>query len=160
MGFIQGLVAFLGRILISFIFIASGVHQILDWQGTEQRFVTAINDWNALMIADESLRNMLATALSWSSLLVAGAIFCQLIGGLLILLGIQIRFGAFLLILFLASATLLFHHFWMLIGPERNMQMIEFMKNMSMLGGLFILLAYGKGKKTPPRESSSPKENS
>lgn len=147
MGFFQGLIAFIGRFLLSLFFISSGVHQILDWQGTEQALVGILNDWSAMTMAEEMWRNFFAMALSWSSILVAAAIFFQLIGGLCVLLGIQVRFGAFLLILVLAPATLLMHHFWTMTGPEREMQMAIFTKNLGLLGALFILLAYGKGKR-------------
>ena len=54
---------------------------------------------------------------------------------------------------------LLFHHFWLLQDPDRQPEMIEFMKNASILGGLLILLAYGKGKKSLKNDSSTPSES-
>ncbi|MBS0652789.1 MAG: DoxX family protein [Verrucomicrobia bacterium] len=154
MHLIQGLIAFFGRFLLSLIFISSGVHQILDWQGTQQILTNTLNDWAALTIGMGVLQNVITYAQSSVPLLLAAAIFCQVIGGLCILLGIQVRFGAFLLIVFLAPVTILFHHFWLLQGPDRQMQMVEFMKNISILGGLLILLAYGKCKKSRSNEAS------
>lgn len=147
MSWFQGFIAFIGRFFLSLFFISSGMHQIFDWQGTEQAVISILNDWSAMTIGDETWRNFFTAALSWSSILVSTAIFFQLIGGLCILLGIQVRFGAFLLILILTPATFLRHHFWTMIDPEKGMQMALFMKNLGVVGGLFILLAYGKGKR-------------
>jgi putative oxidoreductase len=146
MSLIQGFVGFLGRFLLSLIFISSGIHQMLDWPEIQQEMTTMFSDWLTLTVGIDYLQNIFSMALSSLSLLLSGAIFCQVIGGLCILLGIQVRFGAFLLLLFLLPVTVLFHHFWLLQGPDRQTQMIEFMKNISISGGLFILLAYGKGK--------------
>ena len=151
---IQGLISFIGRFFLSLIFISSGIHQILDWQGTEQILATALNDWGALVVGVDYLQTIFSYAQSSISLLVAAAIFCQVIGGLCILLGIQVRFGAFLIIVFLIPVTVLFHHFWMMQGPDRQTQMVEFMKNLSILGGLLIVLAYGKCKKSQKSEGS------
>ncbi len=159
MGLIQGLIAFFGRFLLSLIFIASCINQILDMPGTELQITNALHDWVALSVGTDSLQNILTEALSWTSLLLGAAIFCQVIGGLCILLGIQVRFGSFLLIIFLIPVTLLFHHFWNMQGPDRELQMVEFMKNVSILGGLLILLAYGKCKKTFKNDPVSPKES-
>lgn len=156
---IQGLISFIGRFFLSLIFISSGIHQILDWQGTEQILATALNDWSGLVIGVDFLQTIISYAQSSVSLLLAAAIFCQVIGGLCILLGIQVRFGAFLLIVFLIPVTVLFHHFWIMQGPEKQTQMVEFMKNLSILGGLLILLAYGKCKKSQKSEGSHPKNS-
>jgi putative oxidoreductase len=48
----------------------------------------------------------------------------------------------------LIPTTMVFHHFWELQGADRALQMIHFMKNISILGGLLIVLALGKGYKT------------
>lgn len=151
---IQSLISFIGRFFISLIFISSGIHQILDWQGTEQLLSEVLNDWNGLVLGIHHLQTIFTYAESSMSLLIAAAIFCQVIGGLCILLGIQVRFGAFLLILFLIPVTVLFHHFWLMQGTERVTEMASFMKNLSILGGLLILLAYGKCKKSQKSEKS------
>ena len=69
-----------------------------------------------------------------------------LLGGLSVLLGYKPRIGAWLLILFLIPVTLLMHNFWAVADPQmRQMQMINFMKNLSMLGGAFYIAYAGGG---------------
>ncbi len=69
-----------------------------------------------------------------------------LLGGLSILLGYRARIGAWLLVLFLIPVTFKMHNFWDI--PDAKAAMIEqimFLKNMSMLGGAFLITYFGSG---------------
>ncbi|HYG50429.1 MAG TPA: DoxX family protein [Flavobacteriales bacterium] len=67
-------------------------------------------------------------------------------GGLSIAIGYQARIGALLIVLFLVPVTFFMHAFWKIDDPmQREMQMIQFIKNMSMLGGAFIIAYFGSG---------------
>ena len=69
-----------------------------------------------------------------------------LTGGLSILLGYRAKIGAWLLVLFLAGVTPMLHNFWTVADPMmRQMQMIMFMKNLSMLGGALFITQFGAG---------------
>ncbi len=69
-----------------------------------------------------------------------------LIGGLSIIFGYFARFGALLLVAFLVPVTLTMHAFWNITDPAMHqMQMIQFMKNLSMLGGAILIAYYGAG---------------
>jgi putative oxidoreductase len=147
MQFIQSFIAFIGRALLSIIFISSAIHKIADWQDTLLSFNQAMTDWLAVSIE----HSWIVTSLEWgldnaSTLLLAAAIM-ELVGGLLVFLGIWVRLGAFFLLVFLLPVTLVFHHFWDLQGVDRQMQMVHFMKNLSISGGLMFLLGVGKGRK-------------
>ena len=78
-------------------------------------------------------------------ILLAGAILFLIAGSVMVALGCQTRFGASLLLVFLALATYYFHAFWKLEGQEQQMQMIQFMKNLSMMGTMVFLMAVGPG---------------
>jgi putative oxidoreductase len=41
--------------------------------------------------------------------------------------------------------TLIFHGFWSYAGMDRQIQMINFMKNLAIVGGLFGVIAHGAG---------------
>jgi putative oxidoreductase len=75
----------------------------------------------------------------------AGAILLELGGGLLVAIGYKARFGAAALILFTIMTMIFFHNFWAFEGADYQMQMINFMKNLAITGGLFLILAYGAG---------------
>jgi putative oxidoreductase len=69
-----------------------------------------------------------------------------LAGGLSILLGYRAKFGAWLLVLFLAAVTPMLHNFWAVTDPMMHqMQLIMFMKNVSMLGGALVVTQVGVG---------------
>ena len=68
------------------------------------------------------------------------------VGGLSILLGYHARIGAWLLTLFLVGVTPVMHNFWAVSDPMMHqMQMINFMKNLSMLGGALLITQFGAG---------------
>ena len=69
-----------------------------------------------------------------------------LLGGLSILLGYRVRIGAWLIVLFLVGVTPAMHNFWAVKDPMMaQMQMIMFMKNVSMLGGALLISQLGAG---------------
>jgi putative oxidoreductase len=69
-----------------------------------------------------------------------------LLGGLSVLLGYKAKIGAWMLVLFLIPVTLVMHDFWNVADAMMSrMQMAMFMKNISMLGGAFIITYFGAG---------------
>ena len=67
-----------------------------------------------------------------------------LLGGLSILLGFQIRLGAWLLMIFLVPVTLITHNFWSVSDPMTlQIQKAMFMKNLAMLGGALVIGYFG-----------------
>lgn len=80
------------------------------------------------------------------SLMLAGAIGFLVVGSVSVILGYKTRVGASLLLVFLILATYYFHDFWTFEGPEQQAQMIQFMKNVSLMGGMLFLIANGAGR--------------
>lgn len=110
-----------GRILLAVVFFTSGIGKIGNFEGTAQYMAKA--------------------GMPLSHFFLVGAIFCEVIGSLAVIVGLFARFGTFVLIIFLIPTTLIFHTNFADPG-----QKIHFMKNMSMWGGLFVLFAAGAGK--------------
>ncbi len=147
---VQIFIACLGRILISLIFILAAIGQILDWQGSLQLLSSGLRTWSGYATSMPSLLPVVDMLQSHASLALIIAVVFMLLGGLLVFFGIKTRFGAFLLLLFLIPTTLIMHAFWILHTPDRELQMTMFMKNLSIMGGVLYLLAFGNGgsKKT------------
>ena len=62
------------------------------------------------------------------------------------LLGWKTRWAALAFVVFLIVVSPIFHGFWA-VPPEQAMaQQINFMKNMSILGGMLVLFAFGPGR--------------
>jgi putative oxidoreductase len=78
-------------------------------------------------------------------LMLAGAIVFLIAGSLAVIAGYKARIGAGLLFVFLILATYFFHDFWNFEGQEQQMQMIQFMKNLSLMGTMVFLMANGAG---------------
>ena len=69
----------------------------------------------------------------------------ELAAGLALLVGWQARWSAVALALFTVVATVLFHAFWSMPAEQQNMQKLMFMKNVSIVGGLLMVAAFGPG---------------
>lgn len=79
------------------------------------------------------------------AVMLAGAIVFLLVGGLSVVTGYKIEIGAGLLLVFLVLATYFFHDFWNFEGEQAQQQMIQFMKNLSLMGTMMFLIANGAG---------------
>ena len=63
-----------------------------------------------------------------------------------ILLGYRAKLGAWLIVLFLVLVTPMMHKFWGVADPNMaQLQMIMFLKNVSMLGGALLISQFGAG---------------
>lgn len=68
------------------------------------------------------------------------------VGGLSILLGYKAKFGAWLIVLFLVPVTIMIHNYWAISDPvQAQIQHINFMKNVSMLGAALLIAHFGSG---------------
>ncbi|HET6936048.1 MAG TPA: DoxX family protein, partial [Candidatus Angelobacter sp.] len=65
--------------------------------------------------------------------------------GLLLLTGLKARYAAVILALWLVPVTLTFHNFWAFQGQEQQEQMVNFLKNLAIIGGLLAVAASSRG---------------
>lgn len=82
------------------------------------------------------------------AVMLVGAIVFLLVGGASVVTGYKIQIGASLLLVFLVLATYYFHDFWNFEGEQAQQQMIQFMKNLSLMGTMMFLIANGAGAGT------------
>jgi len=76
----------------------------------------------------------------------------ELIGGLALVLGIFPRIAAIALIGFLVPATLTAHAFWAADGAQAfTAQLVNFLKNIAMIGGLLFIASAGDQPTLVPR---------
>lgn len=118
--------ALVARILIAAIFVLSGFSKLTD-DGAAAGYMTKVGIPHADTLV-----------------IVAG--IAELVGGLAVMLGLFGRLAALGLFVFLIPTTLLFHGFWNFEGAEAKTQMVNFMKNLSIMGGLLLLFARGPSK--------------
>jgi putative oxidoreductase len=114
-----------GRLLISAIFIFSGLNKL---------------GAHAAMVGFAASKGLPAADLAiW----LAAAV--EILGGLSILLGFQTRIGAWVLFLFLIPTSVVFHNFWALQGMEKMDNQAHFFKNAAIMGGLLFVATFGAG---------------
>ena len=78
-------------------------------------------------------------------LMLVGAIVFLIAGSVSVIVGYRTKVGASILLIFLVLATYFFHDFWTFEGDARQQQMIQFLKNVSLMGTMLFLLANGPG---------------
>ena len=113
------------RVLISQIFLISGLMKIVDWSGTEAQ--------------------MASRGMFWIPFFHVAAMLVELGAGLSLLLGYKARLGALALFLFLIPVTLTFHNFWTYPEDQQQEQMILLMHNLTLMGGLLLVMTFGPG---------------
>ncbi len=126
---LSGLSVFVGRILIASIFVFSAMGKITNFQGA---------------VAYSHSVGIFGIYTGLTFLLISATIL-EIIGAVSFILGYKIKFGAICLLIFMVPVTLLFHGFWRYSGQEAAMQMINFMKNVCMTGGILFVLGIGAG---------------
>jgi putative oxidoreductase len=123
---IQNFTVLAGRILLGLLFVISGFGKISGFEGTVG------------YIASQNL--------PMPSLIAALTILIELGGGLALVTGFYTRQAAVLLAVFTLLAAFLFHAFWAVPAAAKTMQQINFLKNLSIAGGLLVLAAFGPGR--------------
>ena len=109
------------RIFLTTIFLLVGYNHLMDPVGTKAFMASA-----GLFAVD---------------FLYIVAVLFMFIGGLSVLLGYRTDLGAVLLMMFLIPSTLIFH-----LDFSNMDQIINFQKNLAILGGLFAIYVAGPGR--------------
>ena len=124
---LQSVVAVIGRILLCTIFFMAAVgNKIPHFSGV------------AASMAKEGVPA--------PQLMLVGAIVFLIAGSLAVILGYKARIGAALLLVFLGLATYFYHDFWTVSDPQlKQEQIVQFMKNLSMMGAMLLVIANGTG---------------
>jgi putative oxidoreductase len=107
-----------GRILLSFMFIMAGLQKIGGYEGTQQYM----------------------EAMGVPGMLLPLVIITEVAGGLMVLVGFFTRYAAVALAGFSILAALFFHTEF-----SNQVQMVMFMKNLTIAGGFAMLFVAGPG---------------
>ena len=118
--------ALAGRILLGSIFVLSGFQKLIGFSGL--------------------VGTIAGKGLPMPEVLAVLTVAIELGAGLLLVVGWKARWAAFLLFLFTIPITLTFHNFWTMEGAEAAMNEIHFMKNVSIMGGMLLVAAFGPGR--------------
>jgi len=136
----------IGRILVSLIFLVVGIASIYYWEIYQREFLGILANWEIYSTSNE-LISLLVTRINDSAniFLILGVVL-QIIGGISLFFGFRVRIGAFLLLLYLIPANIIYHHFWFLQGDLFVQSFNLFLQNLAIIGALFLILSIGNGK--------------
>ena len=119
-------IALIGRILLAVLFVVSGYGKLGGFEGT------------AHAIASKGLPLPEVGA--------AIALAVELIGGLMLAIGWKARWAAAAIVLFTIGATYYFHDFWHMADQAARTNQIMFLKNIAVIGGMLLVVAFGPGR--------------
>lgn len=115
----------LGRILISLIFFVTAYWKITHWE---------------LALGEMAFRHI-----PQPSIILFAACIIEFFGAISLVLGYKARLAGLVMGLFLIPVTYLFHDFWAFSGEQWTTELLMFLKNAGLIGGLFYIAANGAG---------------
>ena len=122
---LQNPLSFVGRLLLSALFLPAGIAKITGFAGT----VGYIG----------------SMGLPFPTLGALAAIAVEVLGGLPLILGLGTRFAALVLAGFTLVASFIFHAYWAVPADAVMVTQLLFMKNIAVAGGLLTVAAWGAG---------------
>ncbi len=126
MALLQAIASVAGRVALCTIFLMSAVgNKIPKFSGTAEV--------------------MEKVGVPMPNVMLVGAIVFLVVGSLSVMVGFKARWGALLLMIFLALATYFFHAFWAVPEEQVQSQMIQFMKNLGLFGAFLFIVGNGAG---------------
>ena len=121
----DSLLLLLSRILLAVVFLPSGFSKLAGFTG----------------FASTLASHGLPFPAAWA----AAAVAAEAGGSLLVLVGLGTRYAALVLALFAVAAAVIGHPFWAATAAEHQQQLINFMKNVAIVGGFLALAVAGPG---------------
>jgi uncharacterized membrane protein YphA (DoxX/SURF4 family) len=131
-----------GRVLFSVLFIVSGASKLFDIAGTAEGIASKVVIPSALMGLTTQLEGLTGMPTAQMLAIAVGAL--ELVCGVFIALNLGARFFSWVLAVFIVVATFYYHDFWDQTGPEAKNNMIHALKNLSLVGALFIIAGIGR----------------
>ena len=138
-----------GRVLFAVLFIYSGATKLFGVQVTADAIAAKVTIPTMLAPYTSQLETM--TGMAMPQLLALSVGCFEIIAGLMIALNFGARFFAILLIFFVLATTFYFHDFWNQPAPDNARTLVDALKNLSIVGALFMIAGYGRG----PRSSEA-----
>lgn len=126
------LIILLARILLMLLFVTSGWGKLTEFGGTVAYFTSI--------------------GAPLPSIAAVVAVLMEFGVGILLLIGFYTRPLALLMSLFVLGTAIIGHHFWDMVEPAKSANTIQFFKNMSIIGGLWLLSVTGPGRYSLDRQ--------
>ena len=125
------IIEFLGRALLSTLFLVEGIGKI----SMQEEVIMFMNDYGV------------------PEILFIPAIIIEILFPLLLIIGYRAKWAASIMAIFTFTVAIIFH-----TDFSEGMQMIFFLKDIAIAGGFMIIVAYGPGKISLDHYFNSKKE--
>jgi putative oxidoreductase len=135
-----------GRILFAVLFIYTGAARLFALQATADFIAAKVVVPE--MIAPYAKQVETATAMTTPQLLAIAVGAIEIVAGLMIALNFGARFFAMLMIIYVAVSTVLFYDFWNQAAPDNAKMLVDALKNLSIIGALFMIMGYGRATRS------------
>ncbi|QIG91639.1 MULTISPECIES: DoxX family protein [unclassified Bradyrhizobium] len=132
-----------GRVLFAVLFLYSGATKLFGIQVTADVLTAKVTVPAVIAPYTQQIETFASMPFMQLLAITIGAF--EIIAGLMIAVNVLTRFFAILLIIFVCFATFYFHDFWNQAAPDNGKTLMEALKNLSLIGALFIIAGYGRG---------------
>jgi putative oxidoreductase len=139
-----------GRILFAVLFIYTGAIKLFAIQATADFIASKLSVPDAITPYTSQVEQ--ATGLSTPQLLAILIGGTEVVAGLMIALNFGARFFALLMVIYVGVGTFLFYDFWNQAAPENGKVLVDALKNLAIIGALFMIMGYGRA--TRPVEAA------
>jgi putative oxidoreductase len=132
-----------GRVLFAVLFMYTGATKLFAVQQTADSIATKLTIPEMLAPYTSQLETM--TGMPTPQLLTLAVGGFEILAGLMIAVNFGARFFAILLIFLVLASTFYFYDFWNQPAPDNAKTLIDALKNLSIIGALFMIAGYGRG---------------
>ncbi|QKT04657.1 DoxX family protein [Ectothiorhodospiraceae bacterium 2226] len=122
----SALALLLARLMLAAIFIIAGLSKVFFFNAT--------------------VGYIASKGLPLPQVLLVLTIAIEIVGGLMLALGLRARLAALVLFLFLIPVTYYFHPFWDASPAAMRQELNQFLKNLAIMGGMLYVMAAGPGR--------------
>jgi putative oxidoreductase len=140
-----------GRVLFAVLFIYTGTTKLFGIPATADIIAAKVTIPELLAPYTAQLEAM--TGMPTPQMLAVATGGFEVLAGLMIAVNFLSRFFALLMIVFVGGTIYYFHDFWNQAPPDNAKTLIDALKNLSIIGALFMIFGYGRGPK-PPAQST------
>jgi putative oxidoreductase len=141
-----------GRVLFAVLFVYTGATKLFGIQATADFIATKVAIPELLAPYTAQLETFTGMPTPQMLAIAIGAF--EVIAGLMIAINFLARFFAILMIIFVGTTIYYFHDFWNQMPPDNAKTLIDALKNLSIIGALFMIAGHGRGAKREAEEAA------
>jgi uncharacterized membrane protein YphA (DoxX/SURF4 family) len=136
-----------GRVLFAVLFIYTGATKLFGIQATADFIATKVV--LPEIVAPYAAQLEAMTKMPTAQMLAVGIGVFEIVAGLMIAINFLPRLFSLLMIIFVGATIYYFHDFWNQTPPDNAKTLIDALKNLSIIGALFMIFGYGRGPAKP-----------